>query len=160
MRTALLPALLLFVGCVAGRFSQGEPFDAELLQELEPGTSTAAEVTELLGPPRMVVDLEPRSAYLYEFSASKVSGLVLLVVNFANLDQRYDRIWLFFDERDVLTHYGAKLSSHRVRWALPWRDLHDPEKSARKDAEREARERDQKQKQAAARKQTPAEQAS
>lgn len=132
--------LLLLTGCVAGRVSQGEPFTKKQLEKFTPGKTTAAQVTETLGPPRQVVELNPRSAYLYEFSQSKIGGLVFIVANFFNVDQRYDRIWLFFDERNVLTHYGSKLSSHRVRWTTPWSDLHDPKKSAKKDAKRAEKE--------------------
>lgn len=135
--------LLLVTGCVAGRTSQGEPFLQKDLEQFEPGRTTAAEVTKVLGPPRQVVSLEPRTAYLYESSRSRIGGVVLIVANFFNVDQRYDRIWLFFDEKDVLTHYGAKFSSHRVRWAAPWRDLHTPEKSAKKDAKRREKEQAQ-----------------
>jgi len=77
-----------------------------------------------------------RSAYLYEFSENKSAGLILLLVNFANSDQRFDRVWFFFDSRDVLTHYGTKLSSHRARFAMPWVDTHSAERNAKADAKR------------------------
>jgi len=129
----VLPALLP-VGCVASRFTDNEPFDPAIVESFVPGTTTAADVTNLLGPPVRVVELDVRSAYLYEFSNSKTTGLLLLLVNFVNSDARYDRVWLFFDSRDVLTHSGTQLSAHRARFAMPWSRIHDPDKNAEMDA--------------------------
>jgi len=130
----LLPAILL-TGCVASRFTDNEPFDPEVIESFVPGTTTAAQVTDALGPPVRVVELDVRSAYLYEFSNSKTTGLVLLIVNFVNSDSRFDRVWFFFDSRDVLTHSGAQLSAHRARFAMPWVRVHDADRNAKMDAE-------------------------
>jgi hypothetical protein len=134
-RLALFP-LLLLSGCFLGRFSENEPINEDLLRDFEPGKTTAGDVTKLLGPPIQVVEIDVRSAYLYEFSESKSSGLILLLVNFVNSDQRFDRIWFFFDSRDVLTHYGTKLSSHRSRFAMPWVNSHAEKYDKRADAKR------------------------
>jgi len=143
MRRTLLifPVLVLSVlvpgGCVASRFTDNEPFDPELIDSFVPGTTTATEVTEVLGPPVRVVELDVRSAYLYEFTNSKTTGLVFLIVNFVNSDSRADRVWLFFDSRDVLTHSGSLLSAHRARFAMPWVRVHAADKNAKMDAEYE-----------------------
>ena len=134
----LLPTLLLTgllpAGCVASRFTDNEPFDPGVIESFVPGTTTAADVTNELGPPVRVVELDVRSAYLYEFTISKTTGLVLFLVNFVNSDARFDRVWLFFDSRDVLTHSGSQLSAHRARFAMPWVRVHDAERNAAADA--------------------------
>ena len=43
---------------------------------------------------------------------------------------------MFFDEADVLSHYGASYGTHRTQYALPWEDVHEPEDNAARDAER------------------------
>ncbi|MHC4449908.1 MAG: hypothetical protein ACYS0E_07165 [Planctomycetota bacterium] len=134
-RLIFLP-LLLLAGCFLGKFSENEPLDESLLKEFESGKTTAGDVTRVLGPPRRVVELDVRSAYLYEFSESKSAGLILLLVNFVNSDQRFDRVWFFFDSRDVLTHYGAHLSSHRSRFAMPWVNTHTKKYDDKADAKR------------------------
>jgi hypothetical protein len=134
-RLGLLP-LLLLSGCFLGRFSENEPLDEDLLAEFVPGRTTAGDVTSRLGPPVRVVALDVRSAYLYEFSENKSAGLILLLVNFVNSDQRFDRLWFFFDSRDVLTHFGTKLSSHRARFAMPWVNTHTAARNAKADAKR------------------------
>ena len=139
-RLGFLP-LFLLAGCFMGKVAENEPFDEAVIESFEPGRTTAGDVTEALGPPLRVVELDVRSAYLYEFSQSKSAGLVLILVNFVNSDQRFDRIWLFFDSRDVLTHYGSQLSSHRTMFAMPWVDTHAPERMAKQDAKRDAKRR-------------------
>lgn len=143
-RLGLLP-LLLLSGCFLGRFNENEPLDEDLLAQFVPGRTTAGDVTNVLGPPMRVVELDVRSAYLYEFSESKSAGLILLLVNFVNNDQRFDRVWFFFDSRDVLTHYGTKLSSHRTRFAMPWVNTHTAKRNAKADAKRAEQKRKEEQ---------------
>ncbi|MEM8885455.1 MAG: hypothetical protein AAGD14_15425, partial [Planctomycetota bacterium] len=90
----------------------------------------------LFGPPRRVVELDVRSAYLYEFSRTNSAGLILVLVNLVNSDQRFDRIWFFFDSRDVLTHFGTQFSAHRTMFAMPWVDTHSAERKAKMDAKK------------------------
>ena len=149
-RLALLP-LLLLPSCFLAKFSENEPFDEAVIEKFEVGRTTAGDVTEALGPPRRVVELDVRSAYLYEFSRSKSAGLLFILVNFVNSDKRFDRLWFFFDSRDVLTHYGAQLSAHRTMFAMPWVDTHSPARMAKQDAKRvEQRKKEEEEAQALA----------
>jgi outer membrane protein assembly factor BamE (lipoprotein component of BamABCDE complex) len=125
MRNALLAlALSLLTGCAVGRSTDNEPLEAAQLQSLRPGTTTAQEVVQMLGAPVDVVQLGRRSAYRYQFTATKRSVLFLVVVNLYNEDTRADRAWLFFDENQVLTHMGTTLEAEDVEYAMPWEDIH------------------------------------
>lgn len=156
-RTLPLFLALLLPACVASRFTDNEPFDPDVIEGFVPGSTTAADVTNVLGPPVRVVELDVRSAYLYEFSNSKTTGLVLLLVNFVNSDARFDRVWLFFDSRDVLTHTGSQLSAHRARFAMPWVGVHDADRNAKADAEYAKKRAEAEAKAAAAAKEAQAE---
>jgi len=141
----LLPTVLLVAlpGCVfgVGRFNENEPLSETALAKLVPGKSTARDVVEILGAPANVRRLDHgRSAYFYSATNAKVTVLALILVGFRSDDTRQDRAWLFFDENDVLTHYGVTLAGHRAQVSLPWTDLHDPRDRAAADAERRARE--------------------
>jgi len=128
MRRLLLASLLcLAPACAMGRSVENVPLDAAKLHKLQPGTSTAREVVELLGAPVDVVQLGKRSAYLYEFTTTKNAALILLAVNFYNADRRSDRAWVFFDENQVLSHVGVTLSGGDTEYAMPWEDVHDGE---------------------------------
>ncbi|GDY01846.1 hypothetical protein LBMAG49_11750 [Planctomycetota bacterium] len=103
---------------------------------LKPGTTTAKEVVERLGAPTDIVQLGRRVAYRYDASVTKSAGLVLILFNMFGQDTRTDRVFVFFDEKDVLTHYGATFAVHRTQYALPWQNVHDASDNAERDAKR------------------------
>ncbi len=113
-------ALLLAPGCFLSKAHINEEFDALALEKLVPGQSTADDVLEILGAPMDVVQLWNRSAWRYDHTQSKDSRLFLVVVNFSNTDSKQNRIWVFFDEHDVLTHVGGTFEADQVKWELPF----------------------------------------
>jgi len=122
-RVVLLLVVLLAPGCFLSRTYVNEPIDAAGVQRLQPGVTTAAQVVELLGAPAEVVQLGRRSAYRYEHDQQKTAGVFLLLVAFVNRDSQADRTWVFFDEKDVLTHVGTTLEAKDARYAMPWANL-------------------------------------
>jgi outer membrane protein assembly factor BamE (lipoprotein component of BamABCDE complex) len=137
---ALLPCL---TGCFVSRSGINEPLDAELVGLLEPGTTTAREVVEILGGPNEVVQLGRRSAYRYGATGTKTAIFSVVVLTLRNEDTRQDRLWVFFDENDTLTHYGATFASHRTQYAMTWEDIHEPADRDADDAERAGVGRDE-----------------
>ena len=115
MTRMLTLCFLLLSSCAFVRSSENEPLDPTVIQKLVPGSTTALEVTELLGGPNQVVELGRRSAYRYEFFLTKGAGVFLPPFILGTADSRADRIWVFFDENNVLSHYGATFAGHR-----PW----------------------------------------
>ena len=134
-RTMLLSCLLC-TACVFGRQDTNEPLDAAAIRGFVPGRTTAREVVERLGAPSDVVQLARRTAYRYDATSTKSTFLALIVVNLGNQDTRSDRLWLFFDEKDVLTHYGASFGTHRTQYSLPWEDVHEAADNEVRDAAR------------------------
>ena len=122
--TVLLLALAT-TSCLASRTTINEPLDATQIDVLVPGKTTAAEVLELFGAPMDVVQLGRKSAYRHDFQNTKQAGLFLLVVALINNDTRQDRLWTFYDENDVLTHFGVTFEGEGAEYALPWEDLHE-----------------------------------
>jgi hypothetical protein len=128
--------LLLLPACAIARQETNGPIDAAAVATLVPGATTAREVVEKLGAPTEVVQLGRRTAYRYDASTTKSAGLILILFNMVAQDTRSDRVWVFFDEHDVLSHYGATFAVHRTQYALPWEDVHEPEDNAARDAGR------------------------
>ena len=125
MRTALLLVLVVFVSsCAFMRETENEPLVPASIQSLRPGVSTAEDVVTVLGAPVDVVQLGRRSAYHYQFTAKKRAALFLVVLGFYNQDSRSDRVWVFFDEQQVLTHVGSTFEAAGVQYAMPWEDVH------------------------------------
>ena len=129
MRLASLLALLVLVllapACAFARLTDNEPLQAQRFQALHPGSTTAQQAVELLGAPVDVVQLGKRSAYRYEFTSTKNTALILVLLNFYNQDTRADRAWLFFDENQILTHVGVTFTGDQTEYALPWENVHD-----------------------------------
>lgn len=119
---ALLAAPLLS-GCFLAKRTQNEPLDGARIATLQPGQTDARQVVEWLGAPTEVVQLGRRSAYRYDHSHTKDTGVFLLVLGLFNSDTRADRLWVFFDENDVLTHVASSLRADHARHALPWQDV-------------------------------------
>lgn len=138
-RLALTVAALAFAllpGCAIARMSVNDPLDAAAVRQLQPGVSTAADVVQVLGAPTDVVSLGRRSAYRYDAEKTKVAGLVLILFNMAHRDTRADRVWVFFDEDQRLTHVASTFATHRTQYALPWSDVHGEGDAAKADAKR------------------------
>ena len=129
-RKHLVLLALLFSGCAIARTAENEPLDPALLEQLEPGKTTARETVELMGAPVDVVQLGRRSAYLYRHTREQSTGIVLVVFNMLNQDRREDRLWVFFDESGTLTHFGSTLEAGRTQVATPFKDIYKKDEAA------------------------------
>lgn len=124
-RTLCLLSLLFLPSCFLSRQTENEPLSFAATEGLQPGTTTARQVVDRLGAPNDVVQLGKRTAYHYRYTKTKRAGLLLLVVGLFNEDTRSDRLWVFFDENEVLTHFGSSLQGHHTQYAMPWNNIHD-----------------------------------
>lgn len=127
LRSTLLVSLLLALtcsSCLLSRRGVNEPLDPALVSQLRPGETTAQEAVELLGAPNEVVQLGYRTAYRYERQLQKGADLFLVILALRNLDTRQDRMWLFFNEEEVLTHVGSSFEADNTRYKLPWSKLY------------------------------------
>lgn len=120
---AALALSLTATGCFVSRDLFNESLRKKPFDQLVPGTTTAAQVTELFGAPNEVIQLGTRSAYRYDSTVVKNAGFSIIVVTFINADSRSDRVWMFFDSKDVLTHYGKTLDARDTEHAMPWQEL-------------------------------------
>jgi len=113
--------LVFFLSSCAGWVKNRDyhPFDAAKLDKLTVGKSTVAEVTETLGAPSDIVKLSNGNAYIYRRSLSKGTGLWLLLLVFGNYEKHYDQVVIFFDKRNIMTHYGVTLDAHKAAYELP-----------------------------------------
>jgi len=124
MRILALLSLLTLGSCFMSRSTTNVPLERAKIEQLQPGTSTAKQVVELLGAPSEVIQLGNRSAYRYDFVNLKREGFTVILFTALNEDTRADRAWLFFDSKDVLTHLGSTFEGNQARYAMPWEDIH------------------------------------
>jgi hypothetical protein len=117
----VLSTMLLFVSCAMfGRDIEHHGFDARLLEGFSPGSTPAAEVVEVFGAPSRMVKLSNGNAYVYERSVSKGTGIWLMLLSFGNYETQYDRVVFFFDNEDILTHYGLSMNAGDSSYGLPF----------------------------------------
>lgn len=118
---SILLAASICSGCaVFGRGKDFKPFDENSLKQVTAGSTTAADVTRLFGPPNKIVKLSNGNAYLYERSIDKATGLWLVVLTFGNWDKQYDRIAFFINNEDTVTHIGSSFNAETASYAMPF----------------------------------------
>lgn len=72
----------------------------------EAGKTTEADVIEVLGPPSQLIGLDKETVYYYLREERKATGVFLLVYNWKNQKQVYDRAIFFFDKQGKLTKHS------------------------------------------------------
>jgi len=115
----------LLGGCFLTRTTVNEPLPVAAVEGLQVGTSSSADVLEALGAPTDVIQLGSKSAWRYDFGASKRAAFSILIVSFLNEDTRADRVWVFFDEAGVLSNIGSTFEGKDAVYAMPWSDIHE-----------------------------------
>jgi len=113
--------LTFLSGCFGfGKNQDYQPLDADKLEKLVKGQTTATEVGALFGAPAQVVKMSNGNAYIYTHSVAKGTAVWLLLVSLANYDTQYDQIIFFFDNNDILTHYGASFDARDSSYGHPF----------------------------------------
>ena len=84
---------------------------AEAVAELVRGQTTRQGVLQLLGPPSQVIALDDETVLYYLFERSEGEGIVLVVYNRMQIDTRYDRAILFFDQNDLLSDFATRIQA-------------------------------------------------
>jgi len=119
---ALVVAItILGSGCLMiGKNKEYQPINSDELEKIVPGKTTAARVLEIVGAPSQIVKMSNGNAYIYKRSLAKATALWLLVVSFGNYEKQYDQLVFFFDNNDILTHYGVSQNANKASYGLPF----------------------------------------
>jgi hypothetical protein len=96
------------------------PFDSATLEKIQTGQTTAQDICRIFGAPTEVVKMSNGNAYIYYRSLSKATMVWLLVVSFGNYDKQTDQVVFFFDNDDLLTHYGVSLNADKSSYGFPF----------------------------------------
>lgn len=119
-------ASVLVTGCaVMGRRQQDNPVEGLQVQKLRTGMSKS-QVTEILGAPEEIIfsnrehDPLREHAYVYEHTVTKYTGLVFGIINFGNVDEKKDRVVVFFDDQGRVASVGASLYGHESSYGFPF----------------------------------------
>jgi hypothetical protein len=120
----LTPAVLFILVCsgcfVLGTNKNYHAFDSEALGNVQPGQTTAAEILSLFGAPTEMVEMSNGNAYVYHRSVAKGTVVWLVLISFGNYDKQTDQLVFFFDNNDLLTHYGMSLNAKDAKYGFPF----------------------------------------
>ncbi len=121
LRLIIIILTALCCGCaVFGKNKEAQSFGPALIDKLVPGQTTAADVTNLFGAPTHVVKLSNGNAYIYKRSVAKGTGVWLVLVSFGNYEKQYDHLVIFFDNENILTHYGVSIDADTASYGFPF----------------------------------------
>ena len=116
---AVVLLALMAQGCFVSRSTTNPVIPAEAVAQIQPGQSNADDVARLLGAPNEVVQLGRRTAWRYEHTVEKQTGLFLVLLGLRGVDTQADRVWVFFDEEDNVSHIGSLLQASEAEYDLP-----------------------------------------
>ena len=116
---AVLGLCVLSSGCFVSRSLTNPSIPAETVAQIVPGESDANDVARLLGAPNEVVQLGRKSAWRYEYTVEKQTALFLVIFGLRGVDTQADRVWVFFDEEDNVSHIGSLLQASEAKYDLP-----------------------------------------
>lgn len=105
--------------CFVSRSVTNPSILPEAVAQIQPGQSNADDVARLLGAPNEVVQLGRKTAWRYEHTVEKQSGLFLILLGLRGVDTQADRVWVFFDEEDNVSHIGSLLQAAEAEYDLP-----------------------------------------
>ena len=105
--------IALLAGCAQYENRRGVEvsWHADAVAGLVRGQTTRQEVLQLLGPPSQVIALDDETVLYYLFERSEGEGIVLVLYNRMQIDTRYDRAILFFDENDRLRDFATRIQA-------------------------------------------------
>jgi hypothetical protein len=118
---------VLLSGCVIGRIYRDHPLDEQKIATIQRGVTTKAQILEQFGPPQEIdtrelvaigggIDdvLSGRGSkpeveslvgaryFRYSYSRANGFGIILLLFNYLDFDQKNDSLVIFFDNKDVV----------------------------------------------------------
>ncbi len=114
-------------GCVIGRTYREHPLDEQKIAAIQRGVTTKTQILQSFGPPQEIDQRElvivgggvdeavtgrkPRPQaenlvgaryFRYNYARANAFGIILLLFNYLDYDQKNDSLVIFFDDKDVV----------------------------------------------------------
>jgi len=121
-RWTLIAMLLLIPGCFVAKSVDDTTWDPATVAKIKVGTSTRADVFELLGPPTQVVELLDSDAYVYKHTIVKTTGFSVILFTAIRADQQGDGVTVIVDRDGIVRAVGSKYNAERAIHGPPWAD--------------------------------------
>ncbi len=136
---ALAMLALLLPGCVIGRVYRDHPLDEPKIVVIERGITTKKEILERFGPPQEIearelvaigIPFEPFLSrrgekppverlvaaryFRYTFARANFFGIITLLFNYLDFDQKTDTLVIFFDGDNKVEDYAFAKDTERL----------------------------------------------
>jgi outer membrane protein assembly factor BamE (lipoprotein component of BamABCDE complex) len=95
-------AALLLQGCAFSRGTVGDDVKTEMLATIQKGTTTKAEVVNLLGAPDRLLQLNGRDVFHYYRYDAKAGSLLLILLNFTRLSVKSDDVFVIVNRDGIV----------------------------------------------------------
>lgn len=118
----ILPLLMLSTGCYFQKNKDDTYWKPEVVAKIEVGTTTKAQVLELLGPPRKIIKLHDTEAFVFEHVIEKRTGLFVLILTTHRVDKQRDAVTVIIDRKGVVTAVGSRFNADDASFGSPWGD--------------------------------------
>jgi outer membrane protein assembly factor BamE (lipoprotein component of BamABCDE complex) len=99
---AFLAIAFLVQGCAFSRGTLGDDIKTEAISLIQKGTTTKAEVLNLLGAPDRLLQLNGRDVFHYYRYDAKAGSLLLIVLNFTRLSIKSDDLFVVINQNGMV----------------------------------------------------------
>ena len=131
--------LVVLSGCVMGRIYRDHPLDEQKIATIQRGVTTKAQILEQFGPPQEIeteelvaigggVDevlsgrrnkpevesLVGARYFRYTYSRANGFGIILLLFNYLDFDQKNDSLLISFDNKDVVQYVAYERDTDKL----------------------------------------------
>jgi outer membrane protein assembly factor BamE (lipoprotein component of BamABCDE complex) len=122
----LLAATFGSSGCAfMARRQTDQPVLAVQVAKVEKGM-TKGQVTDILGAPQEIIfsnkmhDPLREHSYIYEYKVEMGTAIFFGVINFGNLDQKRDRVIVFFGDDEKVSNVAKSLYGDQAAYGFPF----------------------------------------
>jgi hypothetical protein len=113
---ALLAIALLVQGCAFSRGTLGDDIKTEAVSLIQKGTTTKAEVLNLLGAPDRLLQLNGRDVFQYYRYDAKAGSLLLIILNFTRLSIKSDDLFVVLNRDGLVEDIIASKRTDSLRF--------------------------------------------
>ncbi|MFO0700458.1 MAG: hypothetical protein U0236_14650 [Nitrospira sp.] len=112
----LLAIGVLSQGCAFSRGTLGDDIKAEAVSLIQKGTTTKAEVLNLMGAPDRLVQLNGRDVFQYYRYDAKAGSLLLIILNFTRMSIKSDDVFVILNRDGLVEDVIASKRTDTVRF--------------------------------------------
>jgi hypothetical protein len=113
---ALLAIALLVQGCAFSRGTLGDDIKTEAVSLIQKGTTTKAEVLNLMGAPDRLLQLNGRDVFQYYRYDAKAGSLLLIILNFTRLSIKSDDLFVVLNRDGLVEDILASKRTDSLRF--------------------------------------------